>query len=90
MGAAIATLEQIRAVDRQRGRVVGAIGAVAAIGSLFGAVLAGFAGEVLPVVALLVVQGGGYVIGGLVVFALTRSAAAATGVGAPETEVTAG
>ncbi len=90
MGAAIATLEQIRAVDRQRGRVVGAIGAVAAIGSLFGAVLAGIAGEVLPVVALLVVQGGGYVIGGLVVFALTRSAAAATPTSAPETEVTAG
>ncbi len=49
MGAAIATLQQVRAEDRQRGRVVGAIGAVAAVGSLVGAVVAGFAGEVLPV-----------------------------------------
>ena len=78
IGAAVATLEQIRAQDRQRGRVVGAIGAVAAVGSLVGAVAAGFAGEVLPVVALLVVQGSGYVIGGLVVAVLTRSAVAAT------------
>jgi MFS family permease len=89
MGAAIATLQQIRAEDRQRGRVVGAIGAVAAVGSLVGAVVAGFAGEVLPVVLLLVVQGSGYVIGGLVVAVMTRSAVPVVPAPAAETEVTA-
>jgi MFS family permease len=90
MGAAIATLQQVRAEDRQRGRVVGAIGAVAAVGSLVGAVLAGFAGEVLPVVLLLVVQGSGYVIGGLVVAVMTRSVIAAVTAAPAETEVAAG
>jgi MFS family permease len=89
MGAAIATLQQIRAEDRQRGRVVGAIGAVAAVGSLVGAVVAGFAGEVLPVVLLLIVQGGGYVIGGLVVAALTRSVVVAATAPTAETEIAA-
>ena len=89
MGAAIATLQQVRAEDRQRGRVVGAIGAVAAIGSLVGAVVAGFAGEVLPVVLLLVVQGGGYVIGGLVVAVMTRSVVIAATATPAETEVAA-
>lgn len=89
MGAAIATLQQVRAEDRQRGRVVGAIGAVAAVGSLVGAVVAGFAGEVLPVVLLLVVQGSGYVIGGLVVAAMTRSVIITTTAPTAETEIAA-
>ncbi len=89
MGAAIATLQQVRAEDRQRGRVVGAIGAVAAVGSLVGAVVAGFAGEVLPVVLLLVVQGSGYVIGGLVVAVMTRSVVIAATATTAETEVAA-
>ncbi len=72
IGAAVATLEQLRAEDRQRGRVIGAIGAMGAIGSLVGALLAGFAGEVIPVVALLVIQGSGYVIGGVLVAIMVR------------------
>jgi MFS family permease len=89
IGAGVATLEQIRAEDRQRGRVIGAIGALGAIGSLVGAVLAGFAGEVVPVVALLVVQGSGYLIGGLVVAFMTRSVTTVSPVATAETEVTA-
>ena len=77
IGAALATLQQLRAEDRQRGRVIGAIGAMGAIGSLVGAVLAGFAGEVVPVVALLVIQGSGYVIGGVLVALMVRPQLAA-------------
>jgi MFS family permease len=88
IGAGVATLEQIRAEDRQRGRVIGAIGALGAIGSLVGAVLAGFAGEVVPVVALLVVQGAGYVIGGLVVAFMTRAVVIGPPVTPAETEAT--
>lgn len=73
IGAGVTTLEQIRADDAQRGRVIGSIGALAAVGSLVGALLAGFAGEVVPVVALLVIQGAGYVVAGSAVALMTRS-----------------
>lgn len=72
MGAGITTLQQTQAADRHRGRVIGAIGALAGFSSLIGAILAGFMGEVLPVVLLLVVQGSGYVIGGALVALMTR------------------
>jgi predicted MFS family arabinose efflux permease len=72
MMAGIATLQQTLASDSHRGRVIGAMGAMGAAGSLVGAVAAGFLGEVFPVVALLIVQGGGYVIGSLTVAWLTR------------------
>jgi len=67
MGAAITTLQQTQTDDRHRGRVVGAIGAVAGIGALVGAVSAGVLGQFVPVVLLLVVQGSGYLIGGTAV-----------------------
>jgi MFS family permease len=72
MMAGISTLEQTQAADSHRGRVIGAMGAVAGLGSLVGAVAAGFLGEVLPIVLLLVVQGSGYVVGGVAVLLLTR------------------
>jgi predicted MFS family arabinose efflux permease len=72
MMAGIATLQQTLASDSHRGRVIGAMGALGAAGSLVGAVAAGFLGEVFPIVALLIVQGSGYVIGSLTVAWLTR------------------
>ena len=73
MMAGIATLEQTLAADSHRGRVIGALGAVGAAGSLVGAVAAGFLGEVVPILLLLVVQGSGYVIAGLTVAWMTRA-----------------
>jgi MFS family permease len=67
MGAATTTLQQSETRDSHRGRVVGAIGAVASVGALIGAVSAGILGEFLPVILLLVVQGSGYLIGGTAV-----------------------
>jgi predicted MFS family arabinose efflux permease len=72
IGAGVVTLEQSLSADSHRGRVVGTLGALGSIGSLAGAILAGVAGEVVPAVALLVVQGSGYVIGGSVVWLLVR------------------
>ena len=72
MGAAFATLQQTQAADTHRGRVVGAMLAVGAIGSLVGAIGAGFLGEVVPIVPLLIVQGSGYIIAGVAVAWLTR------------------
>ncbi|HET7582166.1 MAG TPA: MFS transporter [Candidatus Limnocylindria bacterium] len=70
--AARSTLRQSLTSDSHRGRVIGAMAALGSLGSLVGAVAAGFLGEFLPVVLLLVVQGSGYVIGSLVVSAMTR------------------
>ncbi len=72
MGAAVTTLQQSQTEDSHLGRVVGAIGAMAGLGALVGAVVAGALGEVLPVVLLLVVQGSGYMVGGTAVFLLVR------------------
>jgi MFS family permease len=67
IGAAATTIQQSQSRDSQRGRVVGAIGAVAGVGALIGAIAAGVLGEFLPVILLLVVQGSGYLIGGTAV-----------------------
>jgi MFS family permease len=72
MQASWVTLPQTYTSDSHRGRVMGAVGTVAALGSLVGAVLAGFLGTVVPVVVLLVLQGSGYLLAGLMVGYLTR------------------
>lgn len=76
MGVAFTTIQQANAEDRIRGRVVGGLMALGALGSLVGAVAAGFLGEVVPVVPLLIVQGSGYVVAGLAVWRLTTRARA--------------
>jgi predicted MFS family arabinose efflux permease len=70
--AARSTLQQSLSMDSHRGRVGGAVIALASLGSLTGALSAGFLGEFVPVVLLLVVQGSGYVVASLVVAFLTR------------------
>jgi MFS family permease len=72
MVAAWTTLPQTLANDSHRGRVIAAMGAVGSLGSLIGAVAAALIGQAVPVVPLLIVQGSGYVIGGLVVAGMTR------------------
>ena len=72
MGAAITTLQQSQTEDSHRGRVVGAIGAVAGLGALLGATVAGVLGQVVPVIALLVTQGSVYVLGGTAVWLMVR------------------
>ncbi|HET7182709.1 MAG TPA: MFS transporter [Candidatus Limnocylindrales bacterium] len=71
MGVAFTTIQQEQAADRIRGRVVGGLMALGAVGSLVGAIGAGVLGEVVPVIPLLIVQGSGYVIAGLAVWRLT-------------------
>jgi MFS family permease len=80
MGAASTTLQQAGAVDSHRGRAIGAIGAVGGVGALVGAVLAGVLGTVVPVIALLVVQGSGYVLAGTAVWLMMRGRLASSDV----------
>jgi MFS family permease len=86
MQAATTTLSQSEAEDSHRGRVAGAIGAVAGIGALIGAIAAGILGEFVPVVALLVVQGSGYLVGGTAVWLMTRHRIAVVPVGSADEE----
>lgn len=72
IGAATTTLQQVRTEDSHRGRVAGAIGAVAGLGALIGAVAAGVLGEFVPVILLLVTQGSVYVLGGIAVWLMSR------------------
>lgn len=72
MGAATTTLQQVETEDSHRGRVAGAIGAVAGVGALIGAVAAGVLGEFVPVILLLVTQGSVYVLGGTAVWLMVR------------------
>jgi len=76
IGTGYTTLQQTRAPDSHRGRVVGAIMAASSLGSLVGAVVAGVLGEVVPVIVLLVVQGTSYIIGGTLVARMTTATAA--------------
>ena len=83
IGAAQTTLQQSESQDSHRGRVAGAIGAVAGVGALVGAVSAGILGEFVPVILLLVVQGSGYLIGGTAVWLMVRGRGLTRAAGTP-------
>jgi predicted MFS family arabinose efflux permease len=64
------TLTQTATTDAYRGRVVGAMMAVAALSSLIGAVVGGALGERVGIVTVLNIQGLGYGLAGLLVLML--------------------
>ncbi len=72
MGAARTTLIQSETEDSHRGRVAGAMGALGGLGALIGATFAGVAGQFVPVIPLLIVQGSGYLAAGTVVWLMVR------------------
>jgi MFS family permease len=59
------TLLQRNTDDSLRGRVFGALGAVEGVAILAGTVCAGLLGQVVGIVPVLAVQGGGYVVAGV-------------------------
>ena len=61
------TLQQTLTHDSHRGRAIGLFGAVMALGMALGTTVAGFLGGTIGILPLLVIQGAGYIIGGLVV-----------------------
>ena len=61
------TLQQTLTSDSHRGRAIGLFGAVMALGMVIGTSVAGLLGESLGILPLLVIQGAGYIVGGLVV-----------------------
>jgi Na+/melibiose symporter-like transporter len=73
MLTAAMTLMQQHTTDQYRGRVFGALGAVEGLAIVTGTVAAGVLGHVLGIVAVLSVQGAGYVAAGILVLALLQA-----------------
>ena len=73
MLTAAMTLMQRHTTDRYRGRVFGALGAVEGLAIVVGTIAAGVLANVLGIVAVLSVQGAGYVGAGILVLALLRA-----------------
>jgi len=75
IGVGRTTLQQTLTVDSHRGRVIGLFGTVMALGMIVGTTIAGLLGELIGIVPLLIVQGSGYALGGLVILVAARSSA---------------
>jgi Na+/melibiose symporter-like transporter len=73
MLTAAMTLMQEHTTDRYRGRVFGALGAVEGVAIVTGTVAAGVLAHVLGIVAVLSVQGAGYIAAGVLVLALLQA-----------------
>jgi Na+/melibiose symporter-like transporter len=73
MLTAAMTLMQDHTTDRYRGRIFGALGAVEGMAIVTGTVAAGVLAHVLGIVAVLSVQGAGYVAAGVLVLALLQA-----------------
>jgi MFS family permease len=68
--AAHTTLLQDHSTDEQRGRIFALLFAVSALSLTVGAVTAGFLGESIGIIQVLALQGGGYVLAGVMVLLL--------------------
>jgi hypothetical protein len=66
------TVFQNLTVDGTRGRIYGAVGAAESVAVLIGITSAGFLGDAVGIIPILVIQGLGYVVGGLVIFSRRR------------------
>ena len=68
IGVGMVTLQQTLTSDSHRGRAIGLFGAVFALGAMVGTTIAGLTGQSIGILQLLVIQGSGYVIAGLLVY----------------------
>ncbi|MEO6512952.1 MAG: MFS transporter, partial [Nocardioides sp.] len=80
--AARTTLMQDHSTDAQRGRIFALLFGVSSLSLGIGAACAGFLGESVGIIPILALQGGGYVVAGLMVVALLTTPSA-TPVGDP-------
>lgn len=75
--AGFMTLFQRSTEDSYRGRVFGAIGVAQGVAAVIGTVAAGFLGQTVGIVPIIALQGGGYVIAGIVMLLGLRGHVAA-------------
>ncbi|MFF0269158.1 MFS transporter [Kribbella sp. NPDC004536] len=76
--AGMMTVFQNLTADGTRGRIYGAVGAAESVAVLVGIAAAGFLGDAVGIIPVLVFQGLGYLVGGLVILSRRRVLAAAT------------
>lgn len=74
MGVGFTTIQQTQVADSHRGRVVGLSLSLQAVGAIVGVSIAGLFGELIGILPLVVVQGSGYVISGVIVLLVARHA----------------
>jgi hypothetical protein len=70
--AGMMTVFQNLTVDGTRGRIFGAVGAAESVAVLIGIAAAGLLGDAVGIIPILVFQGLGYVVGGVVVLSRRR------------------
>jgi MFS family permease len=75
--AGLMTTFQTVTSDEYRGRVYGALNAVEGGAVIVGIAIASWLGELVGIVPIIAIQGGGYVVGGLVVLLALRHSPAA-------------
>lgn len=75
--AARTTLMQDHSTDAQRGRIFALLFGVSSLSLGIGATCAGFLGESVGIIPILALQGGGYVVAGLMVLAVLTTSSAA-------------
>jgi MFS family permease len=83
-GTGLNTLMQTAVADHYRGRIFGALNTTSALLALVGTALAGALGDRLGVVTVLNIQGGGYVVAGMLALLLLRRAGGALRAAAPD------
>ena len=66
------TIQQREVLDTHRGRVIGLYMTVAAVGAIVGTSLGGLFGQTVGILPMVVIQGSGYAISGLMVLAVAR------------------
>jgi Na+/melibiose symporter-like transporter len=84
MLAAVMTLFQRATADSHRGRIYGALTAVEGIALVTGTLAAGFLGQTLGIVPVLVVQGSGFLAAGALVLIALQGSSASEDPGLPE------
>ena len=68
IGVGMVTLQQTLTSDSHRGRAIGLFGAVFALGAMVGTTFAGIVGQQIGILQMLVIQGSGYALAGLLIY----------------------
>ena len=80
------TIQQREVLDTHRGRVIGLYMTVSAVGAIVGTSLGGFFGQTIGILPMVVIQGSGYAISGLMVLAVARRMSRASTAPPPATD----
>jgi MFS family permease len=87
IGVGFTTIQQMEVADSHRGRIVGLSLTLQATGAFVGTSVGGLFGNSIGILPLIVIQGTGYVVSGLIVLAVARRVRRSAKVIAPEPDI---